>query len=205
MEERKSIKGPFIGGCILGLVIGIVICCIGMSIISFVFSFRPRHIEVYDFGSYTSRSTTEVLGRYELAGADDVNELNSRVKQYFTERGFKELEDMPLRSLERMPLRGGIGPWERRSKGNWDWDVPGVVLLLKLDDQSSIYILVPDWYRRETHSQMIGCRSDFVTTPDKMWDYEKQRDRLKDDFMRAFPSGNYREGLPDDMPGGHVR
>ena len=195
MEEQKNpTKGVFIGGCAVGLIIGIVLCGCGIGIVAFwVPVGLPRNVVHHNmFFDQSFTSTTEVLGQYELADADAVKEFNTRVKAWFAERGFEE-QDMPLRSIERMTTRGTS--W---SKGNWD--MPGELLLLKFDDQNSIYILVPDCYHREAHNQMIGCRSDFGTSFDRLQEYSIRLDKLKDDFERAFPSGDYMEGLPNDMP-----
>jgi hypothetical protein len=150
-------------------------------------------------GDYRSLSDTCVLGDYILHDADMVKEFNSRLKEWFIERGFGELEDMPLRSIQRMQIHGGPrdNVWESNVSG---WDMPGVVLLLKYDERNSLYILVPDCYRRDSHVQRIGYRYDFFRTSDPTRDCGIRLDRLQDDFERAFPSGNYQKGLPDDMP-----
>jgi hypothetical protein len=156
---------------------------------------------VYRPGEHQFVSTMGLLGgQYELADADAVKEFNSRLKKWFTERGFKERYDMPLRSIERLPTRGNAiraGQWGGMPD---DWDKPGVVLCLEFDSQNALYILVPDCYHRQAHVQMIGFRGDLRIGSDKMQDYEIRMDKLRDDFERAFPSGNYRQGLPDDMP-----
>jgi hypothetical protein len=196
-EQKKTTKGPFIGGCVVGLIIGIIVTCIGVGTISFI-SFKNRqHMSMIRHTNMPSMSITEVLGRYELADADAVKEFNSRVKKWFAERGFEELEDMPLRSIERIPVRTSGNVWSSQARRTGDWNKPGVLLLKKFDDQNSLYILVPDCYHRENHVQMIGYRSDFVGISDKTRGYEIQLDKLKDDFERAFPSGNYRQGLPE--------
>ncbi|MCL2710650.1 MAG: hypothetical protein FWE95_07200 [Planctomycetaceae bacterium] len=198
-EQKKTSKGPFIGGCVLGLVIGIVISFIGAGIIASIASFQKGHVRLG--GMLTEgpapfvTSSTEMLGQYELTDADAVKEFNSRVKKWFVERGFVELEDMPLRSIERMPTSGN---WMMRRRVG-DWDKPGVLLLLKFDDQNSLYILVPDCYQRERHVQMIGYRFDLAGGSDKTRGYEIQLDKLKDDFERAFPSGKY--NIPNAQQG----
>ena len=208
-EQKKTTKAPLvIIGCVVALVVGVMVCCVGACIVSYaLFQQRARHAEhvLTDFnifhpphtGNYHSISTTAMLGEYELADADAVKEFNSRVKKWFVERGFTELEDMPLRSIQRLPQARGGNRTSWSSQG--DWDKPGVLLLLKFDDHNSLYILVPDCYHRETHVQMIGYRSDFVGSADHTRPFEIQLDKLKDDFERAFPSGNYRGGLPESM------
>ncbi|MDR0327137.1 MAG: hypothetical protein LBI05_02450 [Planctomycetaceae bacterium] len=203
-EQKKTSKAPFIGGCVVGLVVGFVFCCLGIGIISFgsyqARMFRQASRNVALPGDYRRLSNIETFnGQYQLADADAVKEFNSRLKKWFVDRGFKELEDMPLRSVQRMQIHGGPrnNVWESGVNG---WDMPGVVLLLKYDDRNSLYILVPDCYRRDSHIQQIGYRSDFFRTSDTTRDCAIQLDRLKDDFERAFPSGNYKNGLPDDMP-----
>ena len=193
-EQKKTSKGSFIGGCVLGLVIGIVISFIGIGIIASIGYFQKGRAR-YEPSHMFATSTTETLGRYELTDADAVGEFNARVKKWFAERGFVELEDMPLRSIGRIPVRGNTGFRQARREG--DWNKPGVLLLLKFDDRNSLYILVPDCYQRDRHFQMIGYRSDFVGTSATTRGYEIQWDRLKDDFERAFPSGKYKNGFPE--------
>jgi hypothetical protein len=202
-EQKKTSKAPFIGGCVVGLIIGFVLCCIGIGILSFVpdqvdhMMVASRNVALP--GDYRHLSAIETLrGRFELANDDDVKEFNSRVKKWFVDRGFKELEDMPLRSVQRMQIHGG--PRDNVWDNNASWDMPGVVLLLKFDDRNFLYILIPDCYDRDAHRQVIGYRSDFFRTSDTTQDCAIRLDRLKDDFERAFPSGNYKNGLPDDMP-----
>ena len=197
-EQSKTSKGPFIGGCVLGLVIGVVISCIGVGIIaSILFSQRAHVMRNSMMIEGPSINITGILGRYELADADAVKEFNSRVKKWFAERGFVELEDMPLRSIERMPIRER-GGWRMTGSGGV-WNQPGVLLLLKFDDQNSLYILVPDWFNPATHVQVIGYRVDFAGNFDKTRGYEIQLDKLKDDFERAFPSGKY--NIPNALQG----
>ena len=202
-EQKKTTKVPLVIGCVAALLIGVMVmvCCVGIGILWLTPATMVSDVNIFDrplTGSYHSISTTAMLGRYELADADAVKEFNSRVKKWFVERGFTELEDMPLRSIQRMPrapARGGMS----RGQSQGDWDKPGVLLLLKFDDHNSLYILVPDCYHREAHVQMIGYRSDFVGPADHTRPFGIQLDKLKDDFERAFPSGNYRNGLPESM------
>ena len=196
MEEQKNTtKGSFIGGCAVGLIIGIILCGFGIGIVAFGISVQTRHRHVghhYMFSDSYFTSLTEVLGEYKLADADAVKEFNTRVKEWFAERGFEE-QDMPLRSVVRMNPGSSM-----RMVG--EWDKPGVLLLLEFDDQNSIYILVPDCYHRGTHTQIIGHHSNFAPFSDRAQEHSIRLDKLKDDFERAFPSGDYKEGLPDDMP-----
>ena len=195
-DQKKTTKGPFIGGCVVGLIIGIVSSVIVGSVISF-FAFRTHAMMggtlIQESSHVRSMSFTDTLGQYELANADAVKEFNARIKKWFGERGFKELEDMPLRSLIRSPVKGNV--WMQDHEGNWN--KPGVLLLLKFDEQNSLYILVPDCYHRENNIQMIGYRADFALSSNKARDYEIQLDKLKDDFERTFPSGDYKKGLPE--------
>ena len=195
-DQKKTTKGPFIGGCVVGLIIGIFIGGIGVGAIA-ISGFQKRAVMggmmIQDSRHVRSMSITETLGQYELANADAVKEFNARIKKWFGERGFKELEDMPLRSLERMSVKGNV--WHRGHEG--DWNKPGVLLLLKFDEQNSLHILVPDCYHRENNIQMIGYRADFALSTNKTQDYEIQLDKLKDDFERTFPSGDYKKGLPE--------
>ena len=191
-------KGSFVGGCIVGLIIGIIICCVGVGIFSFVFYQRTARVhrtEAHGFSvrsEMSAMSITQILGTYELADADAVKRFNARVKKWFAERGYEELKDIPLRSIER------------KTSGNFkfmqtqgEWNKPGVLLFKKFDDRNSIHILVPDCYDYggERYVQAIGCRSDF----DGQKDYVIELDRLLDDFERTFPAGNYKGGLPDDI------
>ena len=187
-------KRSFAGGCAVGLVIGVFICCIGASIISVSYR-RPVRVDALmnEFGPrYSESYSIKRLGQYELADSDAVKEFNSRVKNWFIQRGYEELEDIPLRSINRMTSRGH---WS--IEGNWD--IPGVLLYKKFDDQNSVHILIPDCYDRARNIQMIGYYANSAVYHVRR-DSEIQLDKMLDDFERAFPSGDYKNGLPDDMP-----
>jgi hypothetical protein len=194
-------KGSFVGGCVVGLIIGIAISCVGVGIFSFVFYQRnalSHRVEARALFGGHAMSITQILGQYELADADAVKEFNARVKKWFAERGYEELKDIPLRSIERKTHIGGGRITRFSTKSEGEWNKPGVLLFKKFDDRNSIHILVPDCYDYggKRYVQAIGCRSDF----DGQKDYVIELDKLLDDFERTFPSENYKDGLPDDMP-----
>ena len=127
---------------------------------------------------FSSETYTGTFGFYGLNDSEAVQSFNSKIKQWFTEHGFIEMEGMACKDV--IPAL--------------EWDMPGTILLLKHDDENLVYFFIPDHYRPEKNSQIIGYHITRKGTCEEVKKYKDDFVKLRNNFLEEFPPNVKSEG-----------
>ena len=129
------------------------------------------------------RSFTGGVGPYNLTSQDAVQEFNAQAKNWFTERGFVEIEDVTYHKDILRPYHEASFPGDISE----DWNKPGVLLLLEYDHQNRIYVFIPDCFRPEDNTQFIGYHARLTGTVKEIKKHEDGFEKMSEDFLEQFP------------------